>query len=430
MNVFFFTLGCKVNQYETVILKNILLKNNFNISELPEYSEIFIINSCTVTSSSDKKINKIINKIKNINENAIIVLIGCFPQAFPEKSEIFNKVNIVLGNTNKFEIDKFLKEYEKSKTKIIKIENHEIKSEFSKFKIEKVFKTPRAFIQIQDGCNRFCSYCIIPKARGFIKSKTIEQIKTEVMAVTENGCCEIVLVGINLSCYGQDLKNINLVDVVSAISLIDGVKRIRLSSLEPNILTKEDILNLKENEKFCPHFHFSLQSGSDNILKNMNRHYNKELYLKTIEFIRKVFNNPAITTDIIVGFPGETEKDFKESLDFIEKIKFSKVHIFPYSKREGTKAATMPNQIPEKEKKLRFKIMNEVAKKTNKEFLKSQQGKKLNVLFETEKEKIFSGYSKNYARVQVFSNHNLSGKIKNVKINEVEKNFLKGVILN
>lgn len=214
MKIFFFTLGCKVNQYETVILKNIFLKENFKIASTREEAEVFIINSCTVTSASDRKINKLINQIKNINKNPIIVLTGCFAQAFPQNYDFFKKVNIVTGNTNKFKLPEILKEYLKNKKNIVLIEKHEIKTPYSNLNIKKVFKTPRAFLKIQDGCNRVCSYCIIPKARGFVKSKPIEQIIEEAKTVSKNGCCEIVLVGINLSCYGQDLKNKTLVDVV------------------------------------------------------------------------------------------------------------------------------------------------------------------------------------------------------------------------
>lgn len=429
MKVFFFTLGCKVNQYETVILKNLFLKQNFEIANTPEFADIFIINSCTVTSTSDRKINRLINKIKNIKKNPIIVLTGCFPQAFPEEKKIFEKVSIVTGNQNKFKLVDIIQKYIKNKNKIIEIEKHEKNRKFCDFKIEKIFKKPRAFIKIQDGCNRFCTYCIIPKARGFIRSKPIEKIVEETKIFCKKGCSEIVLVGINLSFFGKDLENINLVDAVKACSSIPNIKRVRLSSLEPNLLTKEQFLSLKNEEKFCPHFHFSLQSGSDETLKRMGRHYNKNSYIETVKYIFEIFENPSITTDIIVGFPGETEDEFKETLDFIEKIGFSKVHIFPYSKRPGTKAATMPNQLSKEEKKLRVKRMEEIAKKTNKIFLKNQIGKILSVLFETEKEKIYSGYSKNYCIVKVFSEENICFKIKDILITKQNEGYLEGEIL-
>ena len=430
MKIFFFTLGCKVNQYETVILKNIFLKENFKIAATKEEAEIFIINSCTVTKTSDKKINKIINQIKNINKNPIIVLTGCFAQAFPENYDFFKKVNIVTGNTNKFKLPEILKEFLKSKEDVVLIEKHNFKTPYSNLNIKKVFKTPRAFLKIQDGCNRVCSYCIIPKARGFLKSKPLEEIVKEAETVSKSGCCEIVLVGINLSCYGEDLKNKTLIDVVENLALIKTVKRIRLSSIEPNLLNEKDISILKNQEKFCPQFHFSLQSGSDSTLKRMKRNYNKELYLKIVETIFKNFKNPSITTDIIVGFPGETEKEFKETLNFVEQVGFFKVHIFPYSKREGTLAEKMPNQILEEEKKRRVKILQNIANKTNEKFLNSQKERILNVLFETQKNNIFSGYSKNYAYVKVFSKKNLIGQIKNVKIKSVEHGNLFGEILD
>ncbi len=430
MKIFFFTLGCKVNQYETVVLKNIFLKKNFKISEDEKSADIYIINSCTVTSSSDRKINRLINKIKNINNNAIIVLTGCFPQAFPEKYNFFNKVDVVTGNTNKFYIPEILNKYFEDGKKIVEIQNFKTYSSNKNFYIEKVFKTPRAFIKIQDGCNKYCTYCIIPKARGNLKSKPIEKIVLEAKNVSENGCCEVVLTGINLSCYGKDLKNISLIDVIKAISNIEKVKRIRLSSLEPNLLKLEDFIFLKNEEKFCPQFHFSLQSGSNSTLKRMGRFYDKNSYRKTVDLIFNLFKNPSITTDIIVGFPGETKEEFEETLNFVEEIGFFKVHIFPFSKRKGTKAATMLNQISREEKKERAKILKKVAEKTNHMFLQTQKGKILSVLFETKNNETFIGYSKNYSSVKVFHKHNICSKIKNVIINEVENSILKGEILN
>ncbi len=429
MEIFFFTLGCKVNQYETVILKNIFLKQNFKISNKPEEAKIFIINSCTVTSASDRKINKLINKIKNIKKDAIIVLTGCFPQAFPFKETFFNKVDIVTGNSNKFKLVEILQNYLKNKEKVVLIKEHELKKPFENLTIKKVFKTPRAFIKIQDGCNQFCTYCIIPKARGYLKSKPIEKIMEECETVSKKGCLEIVLTGINLSLYGKDLKNFNLIDVVKNISKIESVKRIRLSSLEPNLFSKEDLLTLKEKEKFCPQFHFSLQSGSNLILEKMGRHYNKTNYLKTVEFINKTFKNPSITTDIIVGFPGETKEEFEKTLKFVEEVGFFKVHVFPYSKREGTKAAKMPFQIPKEEKKLRVKILQDIANKMNVKFLNKQINKTLETLFETKNNDEYVGYSKNYCPVKITSNENLIGKIKKVKITSLKENNLTGKIL-
>ena len=429
MKIFFFTLGCKVNQYETVILKNIFLKQNFELAKEKEEADIFVINSCTVTSTSDRKINKLINQIKNINKNGIIALTGCFPQAFPNREDIFKKVSIVTGNQDKFKLPEILKKFLEEKNKIINIKEHQKKEDFNNFKIEKTFKTPRAFLKIQDGCNRFCTYCIIPKARGFIKSKSLETIVEESKTVAENGCLEIVLVGINLSFFGKDLKNINLIDAVKACSSVEKIKRVRLSSLEPNLLTNEQFLTLSEEEKFCPQFHFSLQSGSNTTLKRMGRHYDKDEYLKSVDYINKVFKNPSITTDIIVGFPGETEEEFKESLDFIEKVGFSRVHIFPYSKRPGTKAATMENQLSKEEKKARVKRMEEVAKKSTEKFLQNQIGKTLEVLFETEKNDIFNGYSKNYCMVKTFSKEDICGRIEKVKIKSLKNGILEGEIL-
>lgn len=430
MKIFFFTLGCKVNQYETTLLKNIFIAKNFEIAKNEQEANIFIINSCTVTATSDKKVSKLINRIKNINKNAVVALTGCLPQAFPEKMEYIKNVDIITGNTNKLKLPELVEEFIENKTKTIYVKSHEKNSSFNNEIIKKVFKIPRAFIKIQDGCDRFCTYCIIPKARGFITSKPLDILKQEVQNVCENGCCEVVLTGINLSCYGKDFKNINIMDAIKAVLSVSGVKRLRLSSLEPNLLKKDDILSLSRKEKFCPQFHFSLQSGCNSVLKRMGRHYNKDEYIENVNFIFKNFSNPSITTDIIVGFPGETKQEFEESLNFVEYIGFSRVHIFPYSKRPGTKAAIMPNQIPSEIKKERAKIMSNVAKKSTEKFLKNQQNKILQVLFETNSGDMYKGYSKNYCLVKVKSTSNICGKIKNVKITNFEKNYLVGTIIN
>ena len=430
MKIFFFTLGCKVNQYETTLLKNIFIAKNFEIAKNEQEANIFIINSCTVTATSDKKVSKLINRIKKINKNAVVALTGCLPQAFPEKMEYIKNVDIITGNTNKLKLPELVEKFIENKTKTIYVKSHEKNSSFNNEIIKKVFKIPRAFIKIQDGCDRFCTYCIIPKARGFITSKPLDILKQEVQNVCENGCCEVVLTGINLSCYGKDFKNINIMDAIKAVLSVSGVKRLRLSSLEPNLLKKDDILSLSRKEKFCPQFHFSLQSGCNSVLKRMGRHYNKDEYIENVNFIFKNFSNPSITTDIIVGFPGETKQEFEESLNFVEYIGFSRVHIFPYSKRPGTKAAIMPNQIPSEIKKERAKIMSNVAKKSTEKFLKNQQNKILQVLFETNSGDMYKGYSKNYCLVKVKSTSNICGKIKNVKITNFEKNYLVGTIIN
>lgn len=430
MKIFFFTLGCKVNQYETTLLKNIFISKNFEVTENIQEANIFIINSCTVTATSDKKVNKLINKIKNVNRNAIVALTGCLPQAFPEKMEYVKNVDIITGNTNKLKLPELLEEFIKNKTRNIYVEAHKKNVNFDNTIIKKVFKTPRAFIKIQDGCDRFCTYCIIPKARGFITSKPLNILKQEVQNVCENGCCEVVLTGINLSCYGKDFENINIIDAIKTVLSVKGVERLRLSSLEPNLLKKDDILFLSKEERFCPQFHFSLQSGCNSVLKRMGRHYNKNEYIENVKFIFKHFSNPSITTDIIVGFPGETNQEFEESLHFVERIGFSRVHIFPYSKRPGTKAANMPNQIPSEIKKERAKIMSNAAKKSTEKFLKNQQNKILQVLFETNSEGIYKGYSKNYCLVKVKFNSNICGKIKNVKITNFEKQYLIGTIID
>lgn len=423
------TLGCKVNQYESKVMGENLNKSGYNQSENKNIADIFIINTCTVTSVSDSKNRKIIRKIKSNNPNSIIVLSGCMPQAYPEDYNIFNDCNIVIGNTNRNNITKYIDEYLKNKKQIIAIEKHKNKNaKFEKTSVESFGKRTRAFVKIQDGCNRFCSYCIIPYARGRVRSKPINELKDELKNLALNGYKEIVLVGINLSTYGEDI-NLNLYDAVKCASSIEGIKRVRLGSIEPELI-QDYIEKFAEEEKFCPQFHLSLQSGSDNTLKRMNRQYTAKEYKKIVELIRKSFKNSSITTDIMVGFPGEDEKEFEESLAFADEIGFAKSHVFQYSRRKGTKADKFINQVDEETKAKRSKKMIKITNKSMKNFLNSQIGLVEEVLFETkDKNDYWTGYTKNYVQVKVKSKETLNGKIKNVKIGSVNNSFCYGNIV-
>lgn len=420
MKISFFTLGCKVNQYETETLKNLFFENGWTIVNNSDFADVYIINSCTVTSIGDKKARQSIHKFKLINPNSIIVVTGCFPQAFPDKIKSLKNVDIITGTTNRSNLPNIINQFLNDRKKIINIPIHRKEEQFENLTIKKFSNRTRALVKIQDGCNRYCSYCIIPKARGFIRSKPLDVLQKELHILAQNGYQEIVLVGINLSSYGADLENVNILDAVKIASNIDLIKRIRLGSLEPDLLTKNDILELSKEKKFCPQFHLALQSGSNGVLKRMGRHYNTDLYKELVSYIFETFENPAITTDIMVGFPGETKDEFNESLKFIEDINFSRVHIFPYSIREGTRAAKMPDQITKQEKQIRVQQMKSIAEKSNQEFIKNQINKIHEVLYETKEGNIFTGYTKNYISVKTKSNSNLCGQIKYVKIESCE----------
>ncbi len=423
MNIHFLTLGCKVNQYESAALSELFLQNGYTSNpETP--ADIIIINSCTVTAESDRKTRQLIRKQRKLYPDAIIVLTGCMAQAFPEKIRYIPEVDIVAGNRNSGNILTLLEEYLKTGEKILCIPKHENGDKYNTPTISAFPERTRAYMKIEDGCDRFCSYCIIPYARGRVRSRDIEDIKKEALRLSENGFSEIVLVGINLSAYGKGTE-FNLCDAVDAVCEIEGIKRVRLGSLEPDHITDEMLKRLKSQEKFCPQFHLSLQSGCDATLRRMNRHYDSAFYFDLITRIRNIFADAAITTDIMVGFAGETEEEFKENLAFAQKAKFARAHIFSYSRRRGTVAAALNNQVTAAEKQRRAKLMAKVTREGEAEFLKSLCGKIVTVLFETCKDRIYEGYTENYSRVQVKSEENITGKIFKVKIlhSDMEKCF-------
>lgn len=429
MNFNIITLGCKVNQYESQAMREDLLKNGFELAEPNTPADITVVNSCTVTSVSDAKNRKLINKIRRENPDGIIVLTGCMPQAFPDKQENFENCDVVLGNAKRAELVPAICEYIENHMKNVFITPHPVKNEqFEDLSISSLGEHTRAFIKIEDGCNRFCSYCIIPFARGRVRSKSIEALKTEVEKIANNGYLEVVLVGINLSAYGQD-EGLNLADAVECVCAQDGIERVRLGSVEPEQMDEPMIKRLAAQPKFCPQFHLSLQSGCDNTLKAMNRHYDTAEYSKIVSNIRKTFDNSTITTDVMVGFAGETEEDFKASMDFVKQTGFANVHVFPYSRRKGTVADKAPNQIAPNIKEQRAKEMGELVAKSRAEFLKTQVGMTESVLIERLRHGYLEGYTKNYTPVHIISdNDNLCGQIVNVKITSAEDDFCIGTI--
>lgn len=427
MNIKFHTLGCKVNQYESeVVMQMFESGGHTSISSLPY--DVFVVNSCTVTAESDRKTRQIIHKFRRENQNAVIILFGCFPQAFKEKAALITDADIILGNTNAADVFKYFNEFLKTRERIVHITKHEKDEKYNTPCIRNFSERTRAYIKIEDGCERYCSYCIIPFARGKVRSKSIADITNEAHTLATAGYKEIVLVGINLSAYGSDL-GLSICDAVNAVSCVDGIERIRLGSLEPDHITDYELNILSQNEKFCPQFHLSLQSGSDATLKRMNRHYDTAFYYDLITRIRSAFNNPSITTDIMVGFASETDEEFLQSLEFAKKCGFAKAHVFAYSRRFGTFADTLKDQVNEITKQERSKKMIEACNNTANTFLQSQVGLQLSVLFETEENGVFNGYSKNYVKVKCKSENDPCHTIQNVKITAAKDGYLEGEII-
>ena len=423
MKIAFYTLGCKVNQYESQAMSEKMAANGFEVVAPDEDSDVYVINSCTVTAESDRKTRQAVRKFKRNHPESIVVLTGCMPQAFPQDAEKLEQADIVLGNKNNYKLLDLIKQYFGCGQRIIDIEDHQTGDKFTGNVISGFDRRTRAIVKIEDGCNRFCSYCIIPYSRGRVRSKPIDELREELEQLSEAGYAEVVLVGINLSAYGTDIG----LSICDAVELAAGMnfQRIRLGSLEPDHITDEVIARLAKIEKFCPQFHISLQSGCDNTLKAMNRHYTAAEYAELCEKLRKNFSDATITTDIMVGFPTESEEDFAENVRFAQMIGFEKVHVFPYSPREGTRAAKMP-QIEKSVKEKRSHIMIEKTEEVRQSFLKSQIGKTVDVLFETRHSDGFvEGYTKNYTPVKV-KKEIPCGVISAVKITAVDGDFCVG----
>ena len=428
MNIAFHTLGCKVNQYETEVMREAFIKKGYTVVPDNAPFDIIIINSCTVTAESDRKTRQTLNHFRKENPESVIVLTGCMVQAFAEKSKELSAADIIVGNTDVSKIQSLVERFLSDGERIFEVAPHKREARFNTPNITEFAERTRAYMKIEDGCDRYCTYCIIPFARGHVRSKPIEEIKKEAEDLAKNGFIEIVLVGINLTSYGKG-EDINLCDAVDAVCEVPGIKRVRLGSLEPDHITDEMLLRLKNQEKFCPQFHLSLQSGCDATLKRMNRHYDTAFYRDLVTRIRKMFEKSAITTDIMVGFAGETEQEFEESLNFAKEIKFAKSHIFAYSRRSGTIAYNLPNQVTKSEKSNRSRRMIEATLSTEKEFLASQIGKTVAVLFETYDNGYIEGYTKNYSRVKVKSDISHSGEILNVTLTAVENDYCLGEIV-
>ncbi|MBQ3006092.1 MAG: tRNA (N(6)-L-threonylcarbamoyladenosine(37)-C(2))-methylthiotransferase MtaB [Clostridia bacterium] len=426
MKAAFYTLGCKVNQYESQAMAQNLEKHGFIITDHNEEADVYVINSCTVTAESDRKTRQAVRRFKKQHPESIVILTGCMPQAFPEYGKKLDEADIVIGNKSNRFLHDYINQYINGSGRIFAVDLHKTGDEFSGDTISSFRERTRASVKIEDGCNRFCSYCIIPYARGRVRSKPLDELKNEIAELEKNGFSEIVLVGINLSAYGMGTDT-NIVDAVKLAASFDGIKRVRLGSLEPDHITDEIIEGLAEIPEFCPQFHISLQSGCDSTLKRMNRHYNSTEYYELCKKLRSSFTDTTITTDIMVGFPGETEEDFEKSLKFAVKVGFEKVHVFPYSIRPGTPAAKMEGQIEKSEKERRAAIMSSTCEEIRQNFLKSQVGKTLEVLVEEHHGGFAQGYTANYTPVKIPCTCELSGIIK-AEITDVDGDFCVGKI--
>ena len=425
MNIIFYTLGCKVNQYETEAMREALLNlghtNDKNLSV-----DAVIINSCTVTAESDRKTRQLVRRMRRENPNAIIALTGCMVQAFPDEAKKLTEADIVIGNRDVTKTVNAINSYDNKR--VFEIDKHQNGDSYNTIGLSKFNERTRAFMKIQDGCDRFCTYCIIPFARGRIRSRAVSDIKAEAQRLAANGYSEIVLVGINLTSYGKG-EDYNICDAVDAVCEVNGIKRVRLGSLEPDHITDEMLNRFKIQPKFCPQFHLSLQSGCDATLKRMNRHYDSAFYEDLVNRIRNTFTDAAITTDIMVGFAGETDDEFNQSLNFAQKIGFARAHIFAYSRRSGTVAAGLKNQVSNTEKQLRSHQMAEITKQTEIEFLKSQIGNVYPVLFENQENGIAEGYTPNYTRVIIDTKKAITGQIYDVLIKSVQDDYCVGELI-
>lgn len=422
-----YALGCKVNQYESEAIAELFEEKGYDVVGIDDKADVYVINTCTVTNFGDKKSRQLIRKVKRQNPDALVAVVGCYAQTAPDEVMKIEGVNIVIGTKDRKEIVSIVENYHDNKP-----ENHVSpimkEREFEHLKIHKLKNRTRAYLKIQDGCSQFCSYCIIPYARGPIRSRDPEDIMEEVNVLAQNGFKEIVLTGIHVASYGKDIKNIDLLGIIKRVHEVEGIERIRFSSIEPNIITEEFVSEIVKLKKVCHHFHLSLQSGCDKTLKDMNRKYTTEKYYDAVCILRKYMSDVAITTDIIVGFPGETEEDFNESYEFAKKVQFSKIHVFPYSPKKGTPAAERKDQILNSIKQERSKKLIELSDKMANDFMSKYIDKSVEVLFERNiNENQYEGHTGNYIKVVGSSCEDVSNKIVNVKIKSVEYEHIVGL---
>ena len=421
MKVAFLTLGCKVNQYETNGMIQQFQKRGYEITEFEDVADIYIINTCTVTNMSDRKSRQFLRQAKKNNFDSIVVAVGCYVQVSKDELEALPEIDLALGTNDKTQIVDYIEKYIEEKTKKETLDNILYDAKFEDFGTVTYTEKTRAVIKVQDGCDRFCSYCIIPFARGKIRSRKPESVIEEITEISKKGIKEVVITGIHVASYGRDFENdYRLIDLLEEINKVDGIKRIRLGSIEPLLITEEFMERFIKLEKVCHHFHLSLQSGCTETLKRMNRRYTAEEFETIVDRIRKYYNDAILTTDIIVGFPDESDEEFEKTYEYLKRINFYKMHVFKYSPRKGTKAAEMKNQIPGDVKELRSKKLLELSDNNEISYLDSYIGKDVEVLFEEFDGEYYKGHTANYIMVKVKSEEDLSNKMKMVKIIERE----------
>ena len=450
--VAFITLGCKVNQYETNAMTQQFIEKGYEVVEHTQKADIYIVNTCTVTNMSDRKSRQMLRRVKELNKEAIVVACGCYAQVAKEELEKIEEINLVLGNNEKKDIVEHVEKYIKNQiskkseedkrhieikntkvqqiTKIQKkvetqIEDVMNQKEFVEFGDITFTEKTRAVIKIQDGCDRFCSYCIIPYARGRVRSRKPEHILSEIRKIAKKSIKEVVITGIHIASYGKDFKQeYRLIDLLEEMNEIEGIERIRLGSIEPLLITEEFVSRLEKLSKICHQFHLSLQSGCDETLNRMNRRYTTEQFKEITKLLRKTFEDAILTTDIIVGFPGESEEEFEKTYEFLKEIKFYKMHVFKYSPRKGTKAAVMPNQIDGNKKEERSKKLIELSNENEKAYNEQYVGKEVEVLFEEEKNGMWQGHTKNYILAHYKTEENLENKMIKLQCVEAEQEYL------
>lgn len=429
--VAFYTLGCKVNQYETEAMLELFEKEGYEKAETEDYADVYVINTCTVTHMSDRKSRQYIRRMKKKNPDAIIAVVGCYSQVSPEEILSIDEVNLVMGTNDRKKIVEEVKKIDASR-KVSTVDDIMKVKAFEEIEINKTNGKTRAFMKIQDGCDRYCSYCIIPYARGRVRSRDLESIVKEVENLASNGYKEVVLTGIHVASYGKDIKDsdIKLLDVIKQINDIEGIERIRLSSVEPILFTDEFVEAVSTMDKVCPHYHLSLQSGCDGTLKRMKRRYTTEEYKAIVDRLRAAIPNVSITTDVIVGFPGETNEEFDKTYEFLKDIELTHMHVFKYSPRKGTPAATMENQVDPSTKHDRSEKLLQLNEENFNKFGQKMLDKEFNVLFEQKVgDNKYEGLTENYVKVIVESDNDISEQILKVKIKDVKNEFLEGILV-
>ncbi len=424
----FYTLGCKVNQYETEAMAELFSDAGYEICDFAEKADVYVINTCSVTHIGDRKSRQIIRRAKKTNPDAIVAVTGCYAQTAPDEILNIEGVNLVIGTKDRKNIVNLAESLD-ANSNMNCVSNIMDNHEFEELHIKNYSDRTRAFIKIQEGCNQFCSYCIIPYARGPVRSREEGEVLSEIRRLAENGFKEVILTGIHVASYGVDLGNTSLADLLIKADKIEGVRRIRLSSIEPMTLDGKFVDKIKSVKKLCPHFHISLQSGCDETLRRMNRKYTTAQFKEIVDGLRESFPDVAVTTDIMVGFPGETDEEFQKTLDFVNEIQFADAHVFVYSPRRGTPAAKKP-QVADNIKEERSKIIIEATRKSRDEFLRRHIGKTVSVLFEqVVRDGFFEGKTDNYINVHVKSEEDLSGKFCEAELREVKNGAIYGVIV-